>query len=110
MRLSVAYSGPCCADLDNQYKALLATLKKCCVPCASPFACSVVVGTELACPCPTYVNPPTLPDSTALSTLKNQWFTEGCASGVICPPGCLLQPIGGACTPSTSGDLCVDLF
>jgi hypothetical protein len=85
-----------CDRLAKDYDAVIQAARACCPPCLS-IQCTTRVDSELACPCPTYVN--SLPPSARnkLDDLRNQWKAQMCQ---------IKQP--GACKPcpKISGGRC----
>lgn len=114
--VEVECSGECpcvdCDELQELYQAALGAARAC-----SPFIdmeqCTAQVGSELACPCPTYVNPENTAALSTLAELQSQWAAAGCGDDVGCPAVECEVPIAALCEPQAgSGDTgrCVDEF
>ncbi len=93
-----------CADLEKAYATSLAAAKAC-NPILSVLQCTKSIGDELACPCPTYVNPSNTTAMAELAKLQSDWTAHGCDQQVVCPLVLCAQPGGAACTPQSGGSV-----
>jgi len=96
--VNVAYKGNCqtCGDLNKAYVQAVQKAKKCCPQCAM-LQCTMNAGSELACPCTTYVEQGNTPAIQELQDLKSKWIKAGCMTNG-CPPIPCPNVSGGACS------------
>ncbi len=100
--------GLTCKQLASNYAATLAKAKSC-NPIISVLQCTTQVDDELACPCPTFINPGNAAEVTELAKLKVAWKTQNCSAGVVCPLVLCAQPPGANCVgASGNSGSCVD--
>jgi len=96
---------PVCETLDSAYVEAL-SLAKDCNPALSVEQCVELVDDELACPCPTFVNPFNEEALQLLAELADQWASLDCGDEVVCPGEVCTDVQGSGCNPDTGQ--CID--
>ena len=99
-----------CAELETKYSAYLAQAKGC-NAAINALQCTLLIDTELSCPCSTYVNPAATAALDDLKALKAEWVAKKCGAGIACPEMACAQPQGAGCQVNGAGgdgDGCVD--
>ena len=100
--------GLTCKQLESNYAASLKKAKSC-SPILPVVQCTSKVDDELACPCPTFINPGNTAAAAELAKLKAEWKTQNCSAGVVCPLVLCAQPSGATCVGgSATNGSCVD--
>ena len=103
---------PCvdCDDLELQYTAALVAARSC-NPWIDFEQCTEEIPDQLACPCPTFINPGNTEARNELRRLHQLWLDNGCGNLIDCPeipcavPGySYCEPTGGSGEAGT----CVD--
>ncbi|MBW2457294.1 MAG: hypothetical protein JRI68_22490 [Deltaproteobacteria bacterium] len=94
-----------CENIDTAYVAEI-TDAKACNPALSVPQCVAVMDDELACPCPTFVNPNNEVALQVLDDLAADWASLDCGDEVICPMALCPDIQGSGCSPDTGQ--CID--
>ena len=93
---------PSCSDLELEYAEVLKTAKNC-SPMLAVEQCLVPAQTELACPCPTWVEQANSAAIMRLAELQSLWNQLNCQNGVGCPDVECPMPAGASCLPNSNG-------
>lgn len=99
-----------CAELETQYSAYLGQAKGC-NAAINALQCTLLIDTELSCPCKTYVNPGNTDPVAKLKSLATEWAAKKCGEAIACPEIACPQPQGSGCQVNGAGgdgDGCVD--
>jgi hypothetical protein len=100
-----------CDEIDVAYLEQVALAKACSVE-LQVTQCTLQLDSDLACPCPTYVNPANAAAVSMLTQLRTAWNAQSCPGGT-CDAGLCPVPDGEGCMPQGPGSgpgMCTDMF
>jgi len=106
-----------CAALNGEYIVALQEARVC-NPLIRPKQCTVLVSSELACPCVVYVNPRNTEAIAKMRAASKAWDAGGCSTLLIdCPTLICQRPKAAECAavgsedhPGSNGGGCLDVF
>jgi hypothetical protein len=90
-----------CNSLENEYALALQQAKK----CTSTSQCTKLVDHQLACPCPTFVNPNNTQALGEMANLQTMWLSMKCYKNIFCPAVMCPVPVGAKCANNACWDV-----
>lgn len=99
---------PTCDTLHQQYLEAIDDAQVC-DPGINLAQCTLQLDDQLACPCPTFVNPSNAAAIRQAQSLQAQWDALGCSAQVNCPAVECIAPMSASCVANSIAiGACID--